>query len=285
MSAVEDHLAERSRPTPAVRRRLAPRRAEARPRRPARRRPPRATARRRGRTPSVAAAFSAASRARNTVPTIVSRLPITARTRERRRRARQRADEDDPALQRRRRDVGLDVPTADEVEHDVGAAVSGHDDRGRERVDVERAVGVRGRDDAHGRARARRTARASSAVRAVPTTRAPSACASCSPAVPTPLPTACTSTHSPGCRCARVTSASCAVTNASGTPPIVTRSRPSGTGAQCAAGTRTYSAWRAAAGDAEHAGADADAGRGTGGGDHARELEAGDVGREPGGAG
>ena len=77
--------------------------------------------------------------------------------------------------------------------------------------------------------------------------------------MPTPDPTACTSTHSPGCSCAVVTSASCAVTNASGAPPIATRSSPSGTGAHCAAGHRDVLGLRAAAGDAEHPGADLDA--------------------------
>ena len=218
--------------------------------------PARATARRRVRTPSVAAAFSAAFACAQHGADDREPLAHHREDRERRRRARQRADEHDPALQCRRRDVGLDVRTADEIEHDVGAAVSvASMIAARERVGVERAVGVRGRDDARGRARARRTARASSAVRAVPTTRAPSALRELQPGGADPAPDR---VHERPIRraaaCARVTSASWAVTNASGTPPIVTRSRPSGIGAQCAAGTRTYSAWRAAARDAEHRG-------------------------------
>ena len=80
-------------------------------------------------------------------------------------------------------------------------------------------------------------------MRAVPTTVQPMALPSWSAAVPTPEPTACTSTVSPDWIAAWVTIASWAVTNTSGTPPAVTRSSESGTGAHCTAGTARSSAW------------------------------------------
>ena len=62
------------------------------------------------------------------------------------------------------------------------------------------------------------TARASlPALREVPSTVAPRCFAICAAAVPTPLPTACTSTRSPAARRPRVTRASYAVRKASGT--------------------------------------------------------------------
>ena len=82
-----------------------------------------------------------------------------------------------------------------------------------------------------------------------------------------------------------MTIASCAVMNTSGTPPAATRSSRSGTGAHCVGGHREQLGLPAAAGDAEHAGADRGLGdAGAVRDDLARELEPGMSGGDPGGA-
>ena len=130
-------------------------------------------------------------------------------------------------LQRGGRDVGLDVAAADEVERDVGAAVGCVDDRpararrrrARRRcdrrhdpgVEAERAAPVELRR-ACGRCR-RRARRAR--------------CASCSAGGADAAPDRVDEHPFAGSRRrACVTSASCAVTNASGTPPIVDEVEP-----------------------------------------------------------
>ena len=81
-----------------------------------------------------------------------------------------------------------------------------------------------------------------SGVRAVPTAVAPIACASCTAAVPTPLPHALTSNVSPARSSACVTIASCAVTNASGTAAASSNAMPSGILASARSWLTTYSA-------------------------------------------
>ena len=120
-------------------------------------------------------------------------------------------------------------------------------------------------------------------MRAVPTTVQPNARPSCSAAVPTPDPTACTSMVSPACdaglRDHRVVRGDEDLGHAAGLHEV----EPSGTGAHCAAGTASSSAWapppampntRAPSAGTVDAGAVRD--------DLARELEPGDVGRRAG---
>ena len=69
----------------------------------------------------------------------------------------------------------IDVVAADEIERDVRAAVGRLDDRPRERVDVERAVGGARSVRCRASSPSARQRSSLSAVRAVPTTCAPSA--------------------------------------------------------------------------------------------------------------
>ena len=185
-------------------------------------------------------------------------------------------------LDRGRVHVGDHVVAADEVEGDVRAAAGRFDDRPR------RARRRRARRRRCGPVRCRRRVREPGNVRAcrrcAPCRRrcAPNACASCSAAVPTPEPIACTSTHSPAATCACVTIASCTVTNTSGTPPIATRSRSVGDDRAVRGGDRDVLGLRAAAGDAEDAIADRTRRhvRADRVDDLAREFHAGNVGRD-----
>ena len=120
-------------------------------------------------------------------------------------------------------------------------------------------------------------------VRAVPTTCAPSAVASWSAAVPTPEPTACTSTHSPGwtLRVAheRVVRGHERLGRAAHRDEV----EAVGHGRALRGRHRDVLGLRAAAGDPEHPGADLDAARLRADRlDDARELQAGDVGRRAG---
>ena len=81
------------------------------------------------------------------------------------------------------------------------------------------------------------------ALREVPATVAPMRFASCTAAVPTPLPTAWISTRSPATSRPRATSASHAVRNASGIAAASVYAIPSGTAIVSSACTTTNSAW------------------------------------------
>ncbi len=79
--------------------------------------------------------------------------------------------------------------------------------------------------------------------RTVAVTRAPAIVASCTAAVPTPPAAPCTSTRSPTASPAWVKSASCAVVNASGTPPAAVQSSSSGIGMAARSCTSASSPW------------------------------------------
>ena len=222
--------------------------------------PWRAAARRRARTRR-SRPPSPRSRGRSTVPMIVSRLAMMADDRQRR--ARRRPSCRCTRCGRRRRG------------RDVGARRSRHrPDRGSRRAPPSVASTI-----AHASASA--SSAPSSVGGTIPTSR-PSAPAAFElggrargaddagaerlgelerASVPTPEPTACTSTHSPARSRACVTIASCAVMNASGTPPIATRSSAVGDRRALRRRHGDVLGLRAAADDAEHAVADRDPGR------------------------
>ena len=79
--------------------------------------------------------------------------------------------------------------------------------------------------------------------RAVPVTCAPAATPSCTAATPTPPAAPFTSSRSPGCSCAWVKRASCAVAKASTNPPASGQVTCSGIGSVCDSWTATSSAW------------------------------------------
>ncbi len=81
------------------------------------------------------------------------------------------------------------------------------------------------------------------ASRTVAVTRAPAIRASWVPAIPTPPAAPWTSTRSPTTSPAWVNSASCAVVNASGTPPAAIQSSSSGTGIAARSCTSASSPW------------------------------------------
>ena len=110
---------------------------------------------------------------------------------------------------------GVEVGRADELEHDVGAAL------GRARA-TSSAGSITVAPSAA-------TASRSSGGATVASTRAPAAAAICTAAVPTPPFAPLTTSSSPGRSPAWVITASCAVTNASGTAAAASSSSCSGT--------------------------------------------------------
>ena len=166
----------------------------------------------------------------------------------------ERADDDDAALLRGRGDVG-------ERRSRRRRARWSRPPRRRPRRSPRPARPGRGATGPGRRGPGRARAAWSSfvSVRAVPVTVQPSAFASWTTAVPTPDPTACTSTCSPVCRPPRVRSASWAVMKTSGIPPASTRSTCVGDPGAVALVHDERLGLRAAADDPEDPVADRDA--------------------------
>ena len=108
----------------------------------------------------------------------------------------ERADDHDAALRRDRGDLGGRRSRRRRGRSTTSGAPPASTIAAREAPAVERP---RGATIAVVEAERARRRRASTSVRAVPVTVQPNAFASCTTAVPTPDPTACTSTYSPGC--------------------------------------------------------------------------------------
>ena len=140
-----------------------------------------------------------------------------------------RADDHDPSLHRQSQQIGVEVRRRRRA-------------RARRRRHPLPARARRARPGRSPSPRARRRPRGARAERTVASTRAPAAAAICTAAVPTPPFAPLTSSSSPGRSAACVITASCAVTNASGTAAAASSSSCSGTPVTWSSCTSTWSA-------------------------------------------